>query len=60
LFLQICVDINKLYSMYVFPLKEILPNFNEKNNIANVDAVANKWISRRQVFPRFYNFKQNW
>jgi hypothetical protein len=46
--------------MYVFPLKEILPNFNEKNNIANVDAVANKWISRRQVFPRFYNFKQNW
>jgi hypothetical protein len=38
---------------------EIWPNFNEKNNITNLKAVANKWISRRQVFPRFYNFEQN-
>jgi hypothetical protein len=45
--------------MYVWP-KEIWPNFNEKNNITNVKDVANKWISGRQVFRRFYNIKQNW
>ena len=31
----------------------------EKKNITNLEAVANKLISRRQVFPRFYNFEQN-
>ena len=29
--------------------------------ITNLETVANKiWISRGQVFPRFYTFEQNW
>jgi hypothetical protein len=39
-------------------LKEIWPNFNEKNNIiaTNVEAVANKWIFAKTSFPAFLWF----